>query len=162
MNGEPKPSSSTIGPRSRVKLHYAITLEDGTVADATMGEAPLDIEMGTGALHPSLEQLLIGRRAGSTDVVALPPERGFGPHDPSLVQAMPRHEFPQAMTLEAGALIAFTTPGGGEIPGIVLDLAEDTVTVDFNHPFAGHRLTIGLQILAVDDSPSDASDQTAG
>ncbi|AOV18270.1 hypothetical protein BJI67_15445 [Acidihalobacter aeolianus] len=162
MNYEPKSLCPPIGPSSRVRLHYAITLENGTVADATMGEDPLDIEIGTGALHPNLERLLIGRKAGSTDVVVLPPERAFGLHDPSLVQTMPREDFPHAMALEVGALVAFTTPGGDEVPGIVHELTDNAVTVDFNHPFAGHRLTIGLQILAVDGCPPEASEQTSG
>ncbi|OBS09540.1 FKBP-type peptidyl-prolyl cis-trans isomerase [Acidihalobacter prosperus] len=142
--------SAIVGPHSRVRLHYAITLEDGTVADATVGDEPVEVTLGTGALHPNLEKLLIGRSVGSSDVVMLPPERGFGARDAALVKTLPRHEFPADMAVAPGDIIGFTTPGGDELPGAVVEIDEAAVTVDFNHPFAGHVLTVGLQILAVD------------
>ncbi|WP_233279548.1 FKBP-type peptidyl-prolyl cis-trans isomerase [Acidihalobacter yilgarnensis] len=144
-------SPRVIGPHSRVRLHYAITLEDGTVADATVGEMPLEIELGSGALHPNLERLLLGRVAGSSDVVVLPPEHGFGARDPAQIQTLPRHDFPPDMNLAPGDIVGFTTPGGDELPGAVIELDDSAVTLDFNHPFAGHTLSIGLNIIDVDE-----------
>ncbi|WP_455380489.1 FKBP-type peptidyl-prolyl cis-trans isomerase [Acidihalobacter prosperus] len=141
--------SRAIGPQSRVRLHYSITLEDGRVADATDAETPLEIELGTGVLHPNLEELLLGRRAGDKDVVTLSPEKGFGEWDEDLVQTLPRHDFPNDMSVSPGHIIGFETPGGDEVPGTILEVEENAIILDFNHPLSGHTLTIGLEILEV-------------
>lgn len=153
MNKQPEtdPLGETIGPQSRVRLHYAITLEDGTVADATIGEKPVEIELGSGMLHPNLERLLIGRRAGDSDVIVVPAERGFGVHDPALVQSLSLYSFPPEMAVSPGSIIGFTTPGGSELPGTVLEIQDQSVMIDFNHPFAGQTLTIGLEVIAIEN-----------
>ncbi len=46
--------------------------------------------------------------------------------------------------------MAFSGPDGMEIPGIITDIAGDSVTVDFNHPLAGQDVTFDVNILAVD------------
>lgn len=151
-NAHPTPlDQEVVTPGCRITLHYAITLEDGMVADATVGESPIEFELGDGTLHPHLERLLLGRHAGDHDVVTVPPEHGFGHHNPTLVQTLSRSEFPESLSLTPGAILGFTTPAGDELPGTVLEIGGETVTIDFNHPFAGHTLTIGLQILAIEN-----------
>jgi len=141
--------SGAVGPQSFVRLHYSITLEDGRIADATESESPLEIELGAGILHPNLEQLLLGLKAGDKDVVTLLPEEGFGEWDEGLVQTLPRHDFPENMVVSPGQIIGFKTPSGDEVPGTILEVEENAVILDFNHPLSGHTLTIGLEVLEV-------------
>lgn len=141
--------SGKIGPHSRVRLHYSIALEDGTIADTTQSESPLEIELGTGVLHPNLEQLLLGRMTGNKDVVTLSPDEGFGKWDSDLVQTLPRCDFPEDMTVSPGHIIGFKTPGGDEVPGTILAVEKNAIILDFNHPLSGHTLTVGLEILEV-------------
>ena len=141
--------AAQIGPGSRVRLHFSITLEDGTVADDTFAEQPIDVVLGEGTLHPGLEQPLIGLRQGEHRTFHLMPEQAFGYADPEAVHILNRSEFPEDMELQPGTIINFTTPAGHEIPGMVKAVAADTVTVDFNHPLAGHELTFSVKILEV-------------
>ena len=46
--------------------------------------------------------------------------------------------------------MAFTGPDGMEIPGIIKEVAGDSVTVDFNHPLAGQDVTFEVEILSVE------------
>ena len=39
---------------------------------------------------------------------------------------------------------------GGELPGVVRTVGEDTVEVDFNHPLAGRELSFDVTILSVE------------
>ena len=52
--------------------------------------------------------------------------------------------------LEAGLVVSFQAPDG-ELPGVVMDVYEDTVKVDFNHPLSGKDITFDVSILAVED-----------
>lgn len=46
--------------------------------------------------------------------------------------------------------MAFSGPDGMEIPGIITEIACDSVTVDFNHPLAGQDITFDVEILSVE------------
>ncbi|MCW8825647.1 MAG: FKBP-type peptidyl-prolyl cis-trans isomerase [Gammaproteobacteria bacterium] len=138
----------TIEPKSRVTLHYRITLEDGTVADDTwVDDAPLTFAIGDGTMLPKLEESLIGLSEGSKEILQLSPEQAFGYPDSENVHQLELADFDMAP--EPGQIIGFATPNGEEIPGMVIAVEEDKVTVNFNHPFAGHPLKFEIQVLEV-------------
>ncbi len=139
-----------IGPGSRVTLHFALRLEDGMVADETLEDEPMRFTMGDGTLIEGLELALLGLRAGDHQVLKIPPEVGFGFRDPEAVTEMPRSDFPAGLKLEEGLIIGFTTPTGEEVPGAIVELREESVVVDLNHPLAGHEVEFEVRILAVE------------
>ncbi len=138
-----------ISPGSTVTLHLSLTLEDGTVADSSFGEQPYTFTMGDGTMVRGLELALYGLYPGDTQRLELDPEQAFGLHDPQHVHEMPRASFADDMELEPGVIVGFETPQGEELAGAVLEMDEDTVTVDFNHPLAGHILAFEVEILEV-------------
>lgn len=134
---------------SRVRMHFALTLAEGTEAVSTFGEAPLELVMGDGTLLPALESSLHGLAAGTRQTFLLTPEHAYGPRDEGLVHRMPLGDF--ARPPERGQIIAFSLPHGEEMPGTVLAVDGDTVEVDFNHPLAGRNLVFRVEILEVQD-----------
>ncbi len=141
-----------IGHGSRVRMHYSITLEDGTVADSSFDEEPIELTMGDGTLVQGLELAILGLQAGDRQTLKIGPENAFGYPDPQAVTTMGRSEFPADMPLEPGHIIGFTTPGGDELPGAIKAVGDDEVTVDFNHPLAGHEITFTVEILDVGEA----------
>jgi FKBP-type peptidyl-prolyl cis-trans isomerase SlpA len=139
-----------VAPGRRVTLHLALSLPDGTEALSTFGEEPLSFVMGDGTLTEGLELSLYGLRAGDREALELDPEQAFGLRDESLIQTLPRSDFPPDMTLEPGYILAFTTPSGDEVAGQVLEVGGQQVELDFNHPLAGRHLHLRAQILSVD------------
>ncbi len=138
------------GPGSRVKIHFTLSLEDGTEALSTLNEEPLECVLGDGTLRPGMEMALYGMRAGEEDRVTLPPEQGWGEHDPQLIHNLPRSRFPANMALEPGQIIAFDSAGGEEMAGAILSLDEQRVEVDFNHPLAGRNVVFWVKLLEVE------------
>ncbi len=138
-----------IFPGCDVTLHLAIALEDGTEAISTFGEEPLSCTLGDGTLQPGLELALYGLRAGDTQTISLLPEQAYGLRDPALIQYMPMTDFDGAFTPEIGQIIAFTLPDGDEAPGSVIGLDDGRIEIDFNHPLAGHEITLRVEILSV-------------
>ena len=141
-----------ILPESTVTMHFSITLEDGTVAEDSFGGEPLTFTMGDGSLNEGLELALYGLKAGDEQTVTMTAEQTFGFHDPENIHDMPSSDFDADMTLEVGMIIGFTTPAGDEVPGLIKAVADDFVTVDFNHPLAGHDLRYRVKILEVSHS----------
>jgi FKBP-type peptidyl-prolyl cis-trans isomerase SlpA len=148
--------SDTIGVGSRVVMHYSITLPDGTVADSSFEDEPLDFTMGDGSLLPGLELALYGLKAGETQTLTLTPEQAFGYPDPSNVHEMPLTEFPPELEPEPGRIIEFTTPGGDSLAGTVTEVSGESAKVDFNHPLAGLELRFTVEILSVDNRSAPA------
>jgi FKBP-type peptidyl-prolyl cis-trans isomerase SlpA len=142
--------AKTIHPGSRVRFHYSITLEDGTIADSTFNDEPIEIHLGDGQLHQCLEMALIGLSKGEEQVIEIEPDQGFGFHDPDAIHQFTREEFPADMVPEPGQIISFSTPSGDEVPGSIIEVTDKTVTVDLNHPLAGHTLTFRTQVLDLD------------
>ncbi|HEB67912.1 MAG TPA: FKBP-type peptidyl-prolyl cis-trans isomerase [Gammaproteobacteria bacterium] len=149
----------TIGPGCRVTMHFTITLEDGTVADTSREGEPLTFTMGDGSLIEGLELALYGLKAGDRQVVTMDPREAFGFPDPDNVHRLPRGEFPADMPPEEGQIVSFSTPSGEEIPGAIVEVGEDEVTVDFNHPLAGHEIVFDTEIIAI-QPPAGTNDET--
>lgn len=137
-----------IGPDSRVTLHFALKLEDGSVVDSTFDKKAASFSMGDGSLLPGFEQALYGLKAGDCRSIVIAPERGFGQPNPNNVQVMPRSQF-EGMDLAEGLMIIFSDAAKAELPGVVKAFDDQQVTIDFNHPLAGKDLTFDVEILEV-------------
>jgi FKBP-type peptidyl-prolyl cis-trans isomerase SlpA len=141
--------SNEILPGSAVTLHLRILLEDGSEVLSTFDEEPLSLVMGDGMLQPGLELALYGLKPRDTQTLNLMPDQAYGPRNPALIQQLPRTDFATDFEPERGQVIAFQLPDGEETAGIVLEVDEGRVEVDFNHPLAGHEITFSVEILEV-------------
>ncbi len=143
------PDADTIQPGSRVTLHYTLRLEDGMEVDSSRGGEPMAFVMGDGSLIEGLELVLYGLRAGDRQDIMISPRDAFGYPDEENIHSMPRSDFDPSVKLEPGLIIEFTTPSGETTPGAITAVETDTVTVDFNHPLAGHNIRFEVEILDV-------------
>ena len=132
----------------RVRLHFALFLESGEEVDTTRRGDPVIFTLGDGNLLPGFEAVLLGSRAGDDLQVLLEPEDAFGARRQENVQIMARSRFGPELVPEAGLLVSFQGPGG-ELPGVVRKVMEETVEVDFNHPLAGRRILFDVSIIDV-------------
>lgn len=142
---------TTIAQNSAVTLHFTIKLKDGSVADSThnMGK-PAKFVMGDGSLSENFESCLLGLTVGDNQVIELKAQDAFGLPNPDNIHHMDRAKFVGDAEVEVGTIMAFSGPDGAEIPGIITEVAGDSVTVDFNHPLAGQDVSFEVEILSVD------------
>jgi FKBP-type peptidyl-prolyl cis-trans isomerase SlpA len=139
----------TIG--SKVTMHFALRLADGTVADSSFDDEPVSFVVGDGALDKGLELALIGLRAGDHQTLTLMPGQAFGARDEAALQWVKRDRFPAELALEEGQIIGFTGQAGEDVAGAVIEIQDERVRVDFNHPLAGREIEFEVEILAVDN-----------
>lgn len=127
-----------------------IVLEDGSTADSTKASGkPARLNVGDGTLSPAFEAQLAKLNEGDKHSFTLDAVDAFGESNPDAIHYMDKSRFPADMALEAGVIVSFAGPGGSEIPGIVRDVAGDSITVDLNHPLAGHKITFELDVVKV-------------
>ncbi len=139
----------TIG--SKVTMHFALRLTDGTVADSSFDDEPVSFVVGDGALDKGLELALIGLRPGDRQSLTLMPGQAFGTRDDTALQWVDRDSFPADMALEEGQIIGFTGQAGEDIAGAIIELQDRRVRVDFNHPLAGREIEFEVEILSVEN-----------
>ena len=142
-----------IGQNKVVEFVYELEV-DGQVVDKTVKERPLDYIHGTGSLLPKLEEHLEGMQAGDTFDVTLSPADGYGEVDPSRIIDLPKGAFEvngeiREDLLVPGNTIPMMNSMGGVIPGVVLEVTEDTVKMDLNHRMAGKTLHFTGEVVSV-------------
>ena len=146
----------TIEVGSRVAMHFSMLLEDGQEVDSTRRGQPATFEVGDGNLPESFEALLIGLKPGDEEQFEIDPEQGFGEHREENIQWLYRDKFGD-MDLELGLIVSFGQ-ADGELPGVITDIEDDKVCVDFNHPLAGKRLIFDVTVISV-SPPADRSSE---
>ena len=137
-----------IDASARVTLNFALELDDGEPIDRTEAGRPASFVMGDGSLLPGFERVLLGLRSGDQRRVQLPAADAFGERNAQNVRRLQGSQF-KDIALEPGLLVSFASPEG-ELPGLVREVDEDQVVVDFNHPLAGRAIWFDVQIVAVE------------
>ncbi|TGD95085.1 FKBP-type peptidyl-prolyl cis-trans isomerase, partial [Salmonella enterica subsp. enterica serovar Poona] len=86
----------------------------------------------------------------ATPAASRAPARACGDPSPDWIQYFSRREFMAAGEPEVGAIMLFTAMDGSEMPGVIREINGDSITVDFNHPLAGHTVHFDIEVLEID------------
>jgi FKBP-type peptidyl-prolyl cis-trans isomerase SlyD len=145
---------AVIQPNSFVTLDYVLTDTKGTILDKSEGEGgePIRYVHGYGMLVPGLEAGLVGLGIGEKKKIVVPAEAGFGERDEELVLEIDRGEFPDPEKVVPGDEFVAESPDGEEVVMRVVELRDDSVMVDANHPLAGATLHYLVEVREVRDA----------
>jgi FKBP-type peptidyl-prolyl cis-trans isomerase SlyD len=135
------------GPGMLVTTHYRLFDAEGELVEESQGGEPLQLLLGYGQAASKVEAALAG--AGVDDVrrVELRPRDAFGRRDPSLIMEFAREEFPAELAV--GDELEAEDHAGEAVPLKIVDLDEERVVVDTNHPLAGQSVALELRVVAV-------------
>ena len=99
--------------------------------------------------------LLISWAGGSTKVISytagtvtLAAVDAYGDRDEDMVGMVPRDSIPDDMDIEVDMMLQMETEDG-IMPVRVVEIAEDSVTLDANHPLAGEALTFEVTLVEI-------------
>ncbi len=91
-----------------------------------------------------------GLQIGDAKVVTVEPEEGYGNYDPDDMELLPLEAFSEEVELEVGEeLFLFDEDTGEVIEAIVVEINEEGVLLDYNHPLAGETLTFEIEIVGI-------------
>ncbi len=133
----------------RVRVHYQIRSQDGSVA-SSRGREPLEVTVGVD--HPRLPGLgtaLVGLAPGEGTALTVPPERGHGLSDPTRVRRWRRERFPEQAALEPGKRACCTDGRGRRRRVRVVEVSGKVVVVDTNRRWAGQTLEVEVKLVAI-------------
>jgi len=139
-----------VSENTKVTLHFALFLEDGSEIDSNFGREAATFVVGDGSLLPGFERALFGLLPGTESELLITPENAFGQPNDNNIQVVKRNDFDAEAELECGMVFAFADAAGGEVPGVVAAFDDTEVSVDFNHPLAGRNITFRVHIHKVE------------
>jgi FKBP-type peptidyl-prolyl cis-trans isomerase SlyD len=143
-----------ITKNSVVVMHYAVSDSEGTLSDSSYDHKPMAIIQGTGYLIPGLEDALIDHQQGDKFEVNVACEQAYGERHDEYVQTVPKELLQGVEELAVGTQLRATTDDG-EQTVIVIDVNDDEVTVDGNHPLSGIDLRFDVDILEVREATEE-------
>jgi FKBP-type peptidyl-prolyl cis-trans isomerase SlyD len=149
-----------IENNSVVSLEVEVSDLWGVVLEQADGDDPLRyLHGGYDGIVPAVEEALEGKEAGAALSLRLEPEDAFGEYDEDLVRVEARNRFPEV--LEVG--MQFEGVPGEESEDTLLytvtDIAEESVVLDGNHPYAGIALEFKCKVLEVRPATSEEIEQ---
>ncbi|RJE76418.1 peptidylprolyl isomerase [Pseudoalteromonas citrea] len=142
-----------IAPNKVVKMHYSVLDNDKNTIDNSFDGEPLLFIIGTGYLIPGLEDAIIDKSAGDTLSVTVEPAQGYGERHDELMQAVPKSMF-DGMEIDVGMQFRASTDDGDQMV-MIIDIQDEEVIVDGNHPLSGITLHFDVEILEVRDATED-------
>ena len=135
-----------------VLLSFTGKIDNGQVFREVTAENPLKIVIGNQELPPSVENAITGMQEGETKKIRVSPEEGYGPRLKELVHELPLATFAGRITPKPGMILSQKIEKDGsqhEIPVTIVEVKGDKVTIDYNHPAAGHDLTYDITVMRI-------------
>jgi len=157
----------------KVRIDLVGTLDDGTVFQSTLASdacdddscdddscghdhgadegcgcanGPLDVQVGSGDVFPQIEETLIGMSPGETRRVTIAAAEAFGAYDEENVVTIPRTQLPPDLNPEVGEELVLTGDDDEHFGVTVVEVTDEGVTFDSNHPLAGEDLTFEITL----------------
>lgn len=148
-----------ISDNKVVSLIYELEV-DGQIADSCDASRPLEFIFGIGHLLPKFEANIEGKTVGDKFDFRLTAAEGYGERDPRAIIDLPKTIFMQDGHLAEdilfeGNVIPMMNADGGVMPGTVVKVGEEHVTMDFNHQMAGKDLHFTGEILKMREATED-------
>lgn len=139
-----------------VTIHYTLTNDEGEQLDSSRveGREPLSYLEGGENIIGGLENALNEKGAGDQVKVSVDPAEGYGEKNDELVQPVPRSAFEGVDAIEPGMQFQAQTPGGPQIVRVV-EVNDETVTIDANHPLAGETLHFDVEVVETRDATDE-------
>jgi len=137
-----------------VSIHYLLKADGPEGEELERTEEPLRFTLGADEVLPALEAHLVGMELGETKQFMIPCDQAFGPYDEDLMRDLPKHMFvsdedPQGDFLEEGGIVMLTDEHDEDQAAMIVEIGNEKVTVDLNHPLAGEDLWYDVELVSV-------------
>lgn len=145
-----------ISKNFMVTLTYDLHIDDagGEMIEQATEANPLKFLYGAGVMLPKFESHLSGLKAGETFTMRLPSTDAYGDVNQDAIVDLPKHVFLvdgkfDDELITVGNTVPMMSGNGQRLNGMVLEVSDEEVKMDFNHPLAGEDLYFSGKILEV-------------
>jgi len=152
----------TISKEKVVTLTYELRVDNnkGDVVETIKKDKPFVFLYGAGLMLPKFEEHLKGLKANDKFEFTLKCEDAYGLATEDAVMDLPKNIFEvdgkiEEGLLEEGNVIPMQNDDGNKFNGVIMEVGEENVTMDFNHPLAGDDLHFAGNIIEVREATKE-------
>jgi FKBP-type peptidyl-prolyl cis-trans isomerase SlyD len=150
-----------------VTLIYELTVMDTDgqkeLVETVEQDEPMAFIQGLSGLPEVFEEKIQGLSAGDSFDFSISAEEGYGEYDPTAVVELPKDifkvdgEFVEEM-LEVGNFLPMTDDAGNRLNGKIIEVADEFVKMDFNHPLVDKEMFFKGTIISVREATQSELD----
>ena len=134
--------------------------EERELMERATAETPLKFIFGTGAMLPAFEDALKGLEVGDKFNFSITPADAYGEYVEEHVLDLPKNIFEvdgkfDSEMIKEGNTVPMMDSNGNRMNGSVLEVKEDVVVMDFNHPLAGETLHFNGEVIDVHEPTAE-------
>jgi len=145
-----------VEKNDKVTVALIGTLDNETVFETIEQSDPLVIQLGEEGTPKPIQRILLGMQVGEMRKVRFEAEEGsYGIRRSDLIQEIPKNQFSDKIEAKVGLVISMNVDSAGvthQIPATIVELKEDSIVIDYNHPLAGHPLNYEITVLEIEKS----------
>ncbi|MBL7748449.1 MAG: peptidylprolyl isomerase [Chitinophagaceae bacterium] len=132
-----------------IKVHYHGKLTSGETFDSSAGREPLEFEVGSGMVIKGFDEGVTGMTVGEKKTINIPFNEAYGPRNPEMIIEMPKDRFPKDMEIAVGMPLGMSDQNGQQFQVTIVEIKEEAVMLDANHPLAGQDLIFDLELVEI-------------
>ena len=140
---------SQVKENDTVKVHYTGKLIDGRIFDSSLEREPLEVTIGKGMLIPRFENAIIDMKVNEKKTIEISKDEAYGDIQKELFHEVKIEQLPPDVKPEIGMGLASKGQDGSEHQFRVVDVKEDHIIIDGNHPLAGQNLVFDLEVVEI-------------
>lgn len=133
----------------KVRVHYHGKLRSGETFDSSEGREPLEFTIGSGQVIKGFDDGVTGMTAGEKKTVEIPVGDAYGEKNEEMIIEFPKSQFPPDMNPEVGMQLMMNNGQGQSFPVNIVEVRDETVLLDANHPLAGQDLIFDLELVEI-------------
>lgn len=157
-----------INRNVHITLSYVLRSEshEGAVVETTEDGQPLEFIFGTGLMLPKFEEGLLGLEPDADFKIEIKAADAYGEVFEDRIVDLPKSLFVKddefdAEMVAVGNVLPMMDANGNRLDGKVLEVAEETVKLDFNHQMAGQDLYFTGKVIATREATEEEIAQLA-
>jgi peptidylprolyl isomerase len=134
----------------KVKVHYHGKLRSGETFDSSQGREPLEFTLGSGQVIKGFDEGVKGMQVGDKKTVEIPVADAYGEKNEEMLIEFPKNQFPPELNPEVGMQLMMNNGQGQQFPVNIVEVKEESVVLDANHPLAGQDLIFDLELVEIE------------
>jgi FKBP-type peptidyl-prolyl cis-trans isomerase 2 len=143
---------SQVKENNTIKVNYTGKLSNGQIFDTSEGKEPIEFVLGQGRLIPGFEKGLIDMKLNEKKTIEIAKDQAYGDVNDNLIQEVKKTELPQDMEPKVGMGLVSKSPDGKEINLMVVEVKDESIVIDGNHPLAGHDLIFDVEVVEIKET----------
>jgi FKBP-type peptidyl-prolyl cis-trans isomerase 2 len=143
---------SQVKENNTIKVNYTGKLSNGQIFDTSEGKEPIEFVLGQGRLIPGFEKGLIDMKLNEKKTIEIAKDQAYGDVNDNLIQEIKKTDLPQDMEPKVGMGLVSKSPDGKEINLMVVEVKDESIVIDGNHPLAGHDLIFDIEVVEIKET----------